>query len=221
MTKLTDIQNELVCQKSNFNKFGKYSYRSCEDILNAIKPILKKHNAVLVLRDEVKSINDWTYVEATAWLYVGEKTYGVSAQAGIEKAGGMQLAQAFGSASSYARKYALGGLFLIDDTKDADTQKPNEPVEEPKPKAISKKEKTAMKLCENPEMGWELILFPSEKEPFKGFSLSEVAKTGSVEPFSNVKKYLKGLESEYPLAFSRLESAINEAEKNNPNPIEK
>lgn len=134
MGKLTDIQAELKAPKNQYNNFGKYSYRSCEDILEAIKPLLVKHDCALVISDKVHDCSIGAYIEATADLYHNDKPIGaVSAQAGIEKAGGMALPQAFGSASSYARKYALNGLFLIDDTKDADAtnthdKAPSKPV---------------------------------------------------------------------------------------------
>jgi hypothetical protein len=122
---LTKIQNELHAPKNQRNNFGKYNYRSCEDILEAVKPLLLKYDAILTITDEVKELsNDWAYIDATCKLEAldGDEmmAYKTSAQAGIEKAGGMALPQAFGSASSYARKYALNAMFLIDDTKDAD-----------------------------------------------------------------------------------------------------
>ena len=119
--KLTELQNELKAPKNLFNKFGKYSYRDCASIMEAVKPLLLKYGLTLTITDEVKDCALGAYVEASAVLTEDGKVINASdAQAGIEKAGGMALPQAFGSASSYARKYALNGLFLIDDTKDAD-----------------------------------------------------------------------------------------------------
>lgn len=121
MNKLTLIQSELKAPKNQFNSFGKYKYRSCEDILEALKPVLKKHDCTLVITDEVKEIGGLVYCEAKAIITDGEETVSVTAQAGIDpNRKGMDIAQCFGSSSSYARKYALNGLFLIDDTKDAD-----------------------------------------------------------------------------------------------------
>lgn len=117
------IQMELKAPKNQFNKFGKYNYRSCEDILEAVKPLVCNRKLTLTITDTVKEAGSYVYVEAKCSLSNGGDRITVTAQAGIEKAGGMQLAQAFGSASSYARKYALNGLFLIDDTKDADAHK--------------------------------------------------------------------------------------------------
>ena len=123
MEKLIKIQNELKAPKNQFNKFGNYKYRSCEDILEALKPLLFANNCTLTITDEVKTISTYMYLEATASLYDDEKNISIScrASAGIDvNQKGMSIAQCFGSSSSYARKYALNGLFLIDDTKDDD-----------------------------------------------------------------------------------------------------
>ena len=120
MEKLIKIQSELKAPKNQFNKFGNYKYRSQEDILEALKPLLLENGCVLTISDEVREIGSFTFVEATARITDGENLVEVKAQAGITERKGMDLAQSFGSSSSYARKYALNGLFLIDDTKDAD-----------------------------------------------------------------------------------------------------
>ena len=121
MKKLTEIQNELKAPKNQYNAFGKYKYRSCEDILEAVKPLLKKHGCTLTITDEVKEVGGMVFVNAYAEFSDGESGVQVEAQAGIDpNRKGMDIAQSFGSSSSYARKYALNGLFLIDDTKDAD-----------------------------------------------------------------------------------------------------
>ena len=118
--RLGEIQQKLKAPKNQFNKFGKYKYRSCEDIMEAVKPLL--NGLVLNLTDEVKEAAGCMYVEATAMITDGNKVQAVKAQAGIDpNRKGMDIAQSFGSSSSYARKYALNGLFLIDDTKDADS----------------------------------------------------------------------------------------------------
>jgi len=120
MTKLLQIQSELKAPKNQFNSFGKYNYRSCEDILEAVKPLLLKYGCTLTITDEVKQVGSYTFIEARAYFTDGENQTSVTAQAGIADRKGMDIAQTFGSSSSYARKYALNGLFLIDDTKDAD-----------------------------------------------------------------------------------------------------
>jgi hypothetical protein len=140
MEKLVKIQNELKAPKNQFNSFGKYKYRSCEDILEALKPLLLKYNCSLVINDEIKEIGSILFVEATAVFFDNEnaKEIKIKAQAGIDpNKKGMDISQCFGSSSSYARKYALNGLFLIDDTKDADAtnthdKKPLETKAKPK-----------------------------------------------------------------------------------------
>ena len=123
-TKLSHIQNELKAPKNQFNKFGNYKYRSCEDILEALKPLCAKYKATLIIYDEIVMIGDRYYVKAMAKLYDQETTDYIEAYAFarecIDKKG-MDQAQVTGATSSYARKYALNGLFNIDDTKDFDT----------------------------------------------------------------------------------------------------
>ena len=123
MKNLQLIQSELKAPKNQTNAFGKYKYRSCEDILEALKPLLLKYECTLTISDVIKEAQGLIYVEATATIKVkGLTTESVTAQAGIDpNRKGMDIAQSFGSSSSYARKYALNGLFLIDDTKDGDT----------------------------------------------------------------------------------------------------
>jgi hypothetical protein len=131
MNKLTLIQSELKAPKNQYNSFGKYKYRSCEDILEALKPVLNKHNCTLVITDEIKEVGGIVFCESTAIIKDGESEVAVTAQAGIDIARkGMDIAQSFGSSSSYARKYALNGLFLIDDTKDADATNDHQPKDE-------------------------------------------------------------------------------------------
>ena len=121
--KLLDIQKELKAPKAQYNKFGKYSYRSCEDILESVKLLLDKQQCCLVINDKIVNIEGRYYVEATAKIIDIETGENVSTTAyareeEIKK--GMDGSQITGSASSYARKYALNGLFCIDDTKDSD-----------------------------------------------------------------------------------------------------
>ena len=119
-TRLLKVQEELKAPKNQRNNFGKYNYRSCEDILEAVKPLLVEHKLALTISDYVDTTQA-PMVSATAKITDGKDTIEVSAQAGIDvNRKGMDIAQSFGSSSSYARKYALNGLFLIDDTKDSD-----------------------------------------------------------------------------------------------------
>ena len=117
-------QTELKAPKNQYNSFGKYNYRSCEDILEAAKPINKKNGLVLLLTDKPVCIGQRYYIEATARLYDIESEQFIEATASAREADtkkGMDDSQVTGTASSYARKYALNGLYNIDDTKDADT----------------------------------------------------------------------------------------------------
>ena len=116
---LKKIQKELKAPKNQYNAFGKYEYRSCEDILEAVKPLL--NNATLVINDEMVVIGERYYIKATATLTEADKSISATAYAREpEEKKGMDSAQITGATSSYARKYALNGLFLIDDTKDSD-----------------------------------------------------------------------------------------------------
>lgn len=122
--KLLNIQSELKAPKSQINKFGGYNYRNCEDILEAVKPICKKHNAVVYLSDKLVLIGERYYIEATATLVdveTGENAIVTAYAREEESKKGMDGSQITGASSSYARKYALNGLFDIDDTKDSDT----------------------------------------------------------------------------------------------------
>ena len=120
--RLIKVQSELKAPKGQFNSFGKYKYRNCEDILEAVKPLLTKYGLALMLTDSIDETAGVLFVNAKAKVWDNEGTsVEVTAQAGIDPdKKGMDISQTFGSASSYARKYALNGLFLIDDTKDAD-----------------------------------------------------------------------------------------------------
>lgn len=116
------IQNELKAPKAQYNSFGNYKYRNCEDILEAAKPLLKKYGMVLTLNDEPVVIGERCYIKATATVYTENSSHSVTGYAReAGKKGGMDDSQITGAASSYARKYALNGLFCIDDTKDSDT----------------------------------------------------------------------------------------------------
>jgi hypothetical protein len=118
---LSTIQKELKAPKNQFNAFAKFNYRSCEDILEAVKPLLD--GTVLTLTDDLLNFGDRFYVRATATLKNGEDSIEATAFAReSDTKKGMDVAQITGSASSYARKYALNGLFLIDDNKDPDTR---------------------------------------------------------------------------------------------------
>ena len=123
MKELLQIQSELKAPKGQFNAYGKYKYRSCEDILEAVKPILKKCNCTLLLSDSLIYVGERYYIKATATLVNAEgKSVSTEAYAREEDTKkGMDASQITGASSSYARKYALNGLLCIDDNKDSDT----------------------------------------------------------------------------------------------------
>ena len=121
--KLSKVQTELKAPKNQFNGFGKYKYRSCEDILEAVKPLLAKNKLTMLISDEIEHIGERFYVKATIELFdveTGETITTSKLAREEETKKGMDASQLTGSTSSYATKYALNGLFLIDDTKDAD-----------------------------------------------------------------------------------------------------
>lgn len=119
--KLQKIQFSLKAPKGQYNSFGKYHYRSCEDILEALKPLLKEYSCTLIITDDIVMIGDRFYVKATATLSDGEESISISAFAREEETKkGSDGSQVTGASSSYARKYALNGMFCIDDTKDSD-----------------------------------------------------------------------------------------------------
>ena len=121
--KLSRIQCELVATKGQYNNFGKYSYRSCEDILEAVKPLLDKYDVAIVIKDDIVLVGDRFYVKATATLIDSDTGETVETSAFARESAdkkGMDASQVTGATSSYARKYALNGLFAIDDNKDAD-----------------------------------------------------------------------------------------------------
>jgi len=139
MKKLIDLRSELSVPKNQFNSFGKYKYRSQEDILEAVKPLLKKYELLLTISDDMYESNSgWHYVKALAVISddnIQVTSTGFAREPESKK--GMDASQITGTASSYARKYALNALFLIDDTKDADTDahhtQTNKPESKPKP----------------------------------------------------------------------------------------
>lgn len=174
---LRNVQFELKAPKGQRNTFGKYNYRSCEDILEAVKPLLDKEKITLCLDDSIEIIGNRFYVKATATLQNedGESIQNHAFAREAETKKGMDDSQITGTASSYARKYALNGLFLIDDTKDADTdeyhnqtgksEKPQ--AAPPAPKLITSKQvEELLSLCS--KAGWQpagMLKYLQEKYP--------------------------------------------------------
>ena len=214
--KLSAIQTVLNVPKNQFNSFAKYNYRSCEDIIEAVKPLLKTHDCVLLLDDEIVFIEGRFYVKATATLYDAKteaniSTHGFARE--IETKGAQDLAQITGACSSYARKYALNALFAVDDTKDADTDEnaiqseakdkkddtkdadtdenaiqseAKDKKADPKPKKTTKTTKTAEKPEEPKEPG-EIIFCDSCNNPIEA-----TAEYTIEQIVGNSRKYLNG-----------------------------
>jgi hypothetical protein len=176
MKELIAIQSELKAPKNQRNNFGNYQYRSAEDILEALKPLLKAHNCYLTLSDELVNIGDRYYIKATATIYSEKTSVSVTAYAREEESKkGMDGSQISGASSSYSRKYSLNGLFLIDDTKDSDATNTHDKettqvvVEKKKPvlllntenfgncrKAYLKDKSNLAKICEKYEVSNEV-----------------------------------------------------------------
>lgn len=161
IAKIVRIQSELKAPKGRTNSFGGYKYRSCEDILEAVKPLCAKEGLILTLSDEPYMVGEWHYIKATATITDGEHSVTATASAReSEDKKGMDASQLSGTSSSYARKYCLNGLLLIDDTKDADSDEfekerrekekraPKDPTPQQKGKLITKAKELGLDINE-------------------------------------------------------------------------
>ena len=197
--KLLKIQIELKAPKGQYNSFGKYKYRSCEDILEAVKPLLQENKCTLTIKDDMEQIGNRYYIKATATLIDVEapedtmdmtsktitrykKEISNTAYAREEESKkGMDGSQITGTASSYARKYALNGLFLIDDTKDADTNEFKEQQESPKINKVM--EEALRQLIKNEDVSNEFVISVLQRYNYKKladidiFNLKEIENT--------------------------------------------
>lgn len=178
---LIKVQEKLKAPKGQKNTFGNYRYRSCEDILEAVKPILKELGAQLTLSDDVVAVGDRIYVKATATFSSESGTETVTAwarEASAKK--GMDDSQVTGATSSYARKYALNGLFLIDDTKDADTDDytaQRRMAEEGEEYASDRDKKNFMALCKKLGVDFKVIRKQAgQKDPSAPMTVEEHGK---------------------------------------------
>jgi hypothetical protein len=214
MKELVEIQANLKAPKNQRNNFGKYNYRSCEDILEGLKPLLLSNGCSVVLTDTVEQVANIIVIKATATITNKEGLQiSVDAYAGVDpNKKGMDIAQTFGSSSSYARKYALNGLFAIDDTKDADTQDNT-----PSTKASAKSTGTAINTPAKPKAKPTLD-FQSQSYT-NAFNSYKDAK--DVESRNAVAKRVKGAYTNGQVALTKLEEdykdylthiAINKAE---------
>ncbi len=146
--KLAQIQTELKVKKASYNSFGKYYFRKAEDILEAVKPFLLKHGVSVTIDEDILATDPVPMLKSTAVISDGENQISTTAIVGVDlNQKGMQAAQQFGAASSYGKKYALGNLFLIDDTQDADGNNTHG-----KSKAVSKIKEAAKPAITNDQM---------------------------------------------------------------------
>lgn len=191
--KLSAIQSELKAPKSQYNSFGKYNYRNCEDILEAVKPLCAKYKAVSVMGDEVIQIGERYYIKSTARLIDLESDGVVEntayAREEAEKKG-MDGSQVTGASSSYARKYALNGLFAIDDTKDSDTTNNGQTA----PREATKAEKKVQPVEKN--------------EEFKRLTKSELVQVYGV---SNAEAMIAWFEKKFGIVFKDWDKDATEA----------
>ena len=212
--KLSIVQSELKAPKSQFNSFGKYSYRSCEDILEALKPLINKYKVAVTLSDQIVLIGDRYYLEATATFIdteSGEKIEVKALAREEENKKGMDSCQLTGSTSSYARKYALNGLFSIDDNKDSDfTNKHGK--EEIKPNMIPTELKIENKWTNTKSENNDYVI--TEKQLKRLITIGsnagityETIKAQVKKEFGIEPKELK--KSQYDGVVSRLEAKAN------------
>lgn len=202
-TTLTEIQNELKAPKNQYNSFGKYKYRSCEDILEALKPLLLKHKATLIINDEIQETGTRVYVKAICTFVVGDEKIQTTAYAREEESKkGMDGSQVTGASSSYARKYALNGLFLIDDTKDADT---DEFKEQSKNKQENKSKQELTKEQIN-------ILYSMASE--KGFTQKDIQNV--ISKSFNKRSVTELSQAEYNEILDRMEKSTSKKGKKDP-----
>lgn len=188
--KLAKIQEELDVPKKQWNKFGEFWFRSCEDILEASKPVCKKYNTCLTLQDELVELNGKVYIKGIATLFDYDSDKEIvncayARESEIKK--GMDASQLTGTASSYARKYALNGLFCLDDTKDADTDEFKKTLSETEEKQEVKATSKQLQLIQE--------LFKDDVENLKNI-MNKYAKTKitelTVKEASEIIKEKKG-----------------------------
>ena len=152
--KLATIQTKMKAKKSQYNSFGKYYFRKAEDILEGVKPFLLQHNIYVTVSEELIATDPVPMIKSTATISDGESAIHATAVVGVDmQQKGMQTAQQFGAASTYAKKYALGNLFLIDDTEDADATnthgKAQQVTQKPKAKITKEQMTKAVKFVKD------------------------------------------------------------------------
>lgn len=210
MSLLSEIQQKLKAPKNQTNSFGGYKYRSCEDILEAVKPLLG--DGSLTLNDEIIVIGDRYYVKATAQLYDG-KGVGIAytcayAREPLEKKGS-DASQITGAASSYARKYALNGLFLIDDTKDADATNDHDNEPKPQQKQVwSDQKRMINEIHELKTVGAAIEWDEKNRHAIENLPAEE-----SIQVSAEYERWLKGLQQGDQMPVIRIKMNAKEAEE--------
>lgn len=204
--KLSALITELKAPKGQRNNFGKYNYRSAEDILEAVKPLANKYGLVPMLTDEIVQVGDRYYVKAKAVITDGintEKASGFAREPESKK--GMDESQITGTASSYARKYAMNGLYQIDDTKDADTDEYKQQVDSGKPKTIDSNKSKVLKakvkelaILASLKTGTDITPDAMYKKlsDTKFLTIIPIEKLDT-EQFLTIDRYIKELEKAY------------------------
>lgn len=190
--KLSKVQSELKAPKGQYNSFGKYKYRSCEDILEAVKPLNAKHGVVLTVGDEVVEISNRFYVKATATfvdIESGEKIINTALAREDDSKKGMDGSQITGTASSYARKYCLNGLFCIDDTKDADTDEYRH-QQERKPQETKPQERQYVKVVNGRTA---VINSNGEYVDIENLTVEQLEKTLKIKQFAAAHEAIRRL----------------------------
>lgn len=187
ITKLALIQQELCAPKNQYNSYGKYNYRSCEDILEGLKPCLEKTGCALTISDELVVVGERYYVKATATLHDNETDLKISNVAYAreeETVKGMSSSQITGAASSYARKYALNGLFCIDDVKDADTRDNRQKETKAQKQAEAEQQKIAKQLIDEAKVNALIARCESENVPVE--KILKLYKVESLEKLTEL-----------------------------------
>jgi len=169
METLVAIQAELKCPKGSFNSFGKYKYRSAEQILESVKPLLQKHGATLLLSDEIVEVGGKLFLKATASFQKDKHVASVYGFAQLGEHKGMSSEQCTGTASSYARKYALNGLFLIDETESDPDSKNNQEQKETKPTIEMGRFEKGLQMVADGKLSKDELI-----KKMEGFKLNEV-----------------------------------------------
>ena len=204
--KLLYLQQNLKAPKGQYNSFGDYHYRSCEDIQEALKPLLAHVKAVLLLNDEILQIGERFYIKATAKLQDVESNECITNTAyarECESRPKMDVAQLTGSCSSYARKYALNGLFCIDDAKDPDAMKPDSKQPEPKPPQQKPPQRQQSRQQTKPKLEEEYQKNVRKEAERTGTDLRKVCERYKVKDISELsyEDYLRSM-----VAFKKMES---------------